>query len=216
MLKRPTFRDLRDETIWLAGLFDGEGCVYMGVSTRKHTKERIDCWLMIGMTHQPTIELAAEILGKISGDPGRVKFRPPSPDARYPATKRKDKWVTATSSKRGTLRALNAMLPFLCTKQIEARLMIQFLERATMTKKYMATKVDLFVADVVRRLKHGDGEAPADAAQLLRGEVIPNQAISGLDGASSEVEGLQTTRVMPKDPSHECPTTLEKDNESVH
>lgn len=216
MLKRPDHKDLRDQINWLAALLDGEGCVYMGISTRKHTTVRVDCWLMVGMTHQPTIEFAAEILRKISGDPCRVSFKPSKSKDRRGYNKR-DQWRVSTSSKQGTLNALRALMPFLYTKQLETRLAIRFLERALTSKHYTATKVDHVVVDVVKRLKGGCGEAPAEAMILLGDEVIPNQATQALDGTSrNRVDGLQTTALTAKNNAqHECPTATDGD-ESVH
>jgi len=183
---------------WLAGIVDGEGCFHF--AARKSKLTFIDCWLQVGMCHKETVDRVARLMSTLSEYKVCARFRRPYADPHGYA--RRDQWIAAVYQKRAMLRITRALLPYLVTKQLEARLVISFLERSISSGKYKATVLDRAMAEVAQKLKLGRGEAPAEANQLL-GEVIPNQATVG----KVAVEGLQTRSVSPNNnPTHECPT----------
>jgi hypothetical protein len=191
--------------------------MYMGLSTRKFAKNCVDCWMLLGMTHKPTVEMAAEIMRELSGDPCRVKWHKPQHDGR--GYKNFGKWKVATSSKRGILNLASALAPFSITKHWEYRLAVLFLRRSVKSAHYRATALDYAIVSVVRRLKKpGCGEAPVrEARELLgvRGNPEPSH-LGRRRKSTGRVEGVQTTAVTPKNNRrHECPAPI-GDNNNVH
>jgi len=151
---------------WLAGLLDGEGCIYMGLSTRKHTTGFIDCKVGLEMTHKITVDYAAAIMREIAPDPFRVKVRKRR-EKRLGGDYRKQQYTASASSQQGTLQLLTVLCPYMVTKQTEARLAIDYLRRATAVTKYRVSERDRTIAECVRRLKKDDLQALADAVRLL-------------------------------------------------
>jgi hypothetical protein len=151
---------------WLAGLLDGEGCIYMGLSTRKHTAGFIDCKVGLEMTHKITVDYAATVMREIAPDPFRVKVRKKR-KKREGGEYKKQQYTASASSQQGTLQLLTVLYPYMVTKQTEARLAIDYLRRATTVTKYRTSERDRAIATCVRRLKKDDLRARADAARLL-------------------------------------------------
>ena len=149
---------------WLAGLIDGEGCVYLGAKRRRgdNMPTFLGCWVGIEMTHRATIERAATLMRELSKDPIRIKERD-----RPLGTKRQ--YIATTSSQLGALQLLVSIHKYLIAKRLEALLIIDYLLRATSVKYYKATALDRRIAKCVKSLKKtGYDRAELVALRLLR------------------------------------------------
>jgi hypothetical protein len=201
------------DTVWLAGLLDGEGCFHFARSTRPHTKRFINAWIFVGMTHEETVERAGEIMRKLSGDPCRVQ-----PKGVAKRRSKKAQWRVGTTSKMGTLRLAKALIPYLVTKRVESLLMIRYLERAVKSGKHQSSNYDFALADMSQLIKKsGCRETYVAALALLDADgdmVILNEAAEGKGSA----ERAETRSVSPNDnPIHERPalSAVSRDDDIV-
>lgn len=106
---------------WVAGLIDGEGCIYIRKRTEKapSRKERSPSYalsLTVKMTHKPTIEELKNIFGV-----GRIHRETPG------KLNKKVSWRWAVSTQEGA-DILRMILPYLKVKREEAELAIEFSE----------------------------------------------------------------------------------------
>ena len=156
----PVFHTTREQQLaWLAGLFDGEGCISMGC-TRKSSPGFIDCKVSLEMAHAETVEYAASIMRLVSRDPIRVHLRKPRGNS-------KQHYTASASSKGGTLDLLTAIIENMVTKRAEAGLAIDYLRRAVEEPHYKSSSLDRAIAECARRLKKSDPTAEADALRIL-------------------------------------------------
>lgn len=206
----------REDIIWLAGIIDGEGCIflmrrtdYVHRESGKHrkgglTRLEIRTALRVCMAHHPTIDRVAGHFWDLVSDPTKVKLQLENRN-----TNRVRRLKNAIVSNRETVRQiLLAVEPFLFTKKMEAQLALLHLDRAHGHVRYRATDYDVMLAELATDLRHGRGEARAQ--EFLR-QVIPSQAAAGQSVTTGATEGVETRGLSPnnKDP-HECPapTTL--------
>jgi hypothetical protein len=108
---------LRDDAIYLAGLFDGEGCVQFLRRNRKKTKKKRTCYynglvcsLDIAMTDKATIYHVKKITGFGSVNI-RIKNKSPSSKPHW-----KDQWRWNVSH-RQAYEIAKHIAPFAVTKQ---------------------------------------------------------------------------------------------------
>ena len=106
---------LREDAIYLAGLFDGEGCVqfhrrYTAKKKGKKGYKCLTCTLDISMTDKPTIEYVRKITGLGSVN-RRIKNTSPSSKAHW-----KDQWRWHASH-RQACKIAKCIAPFAITKQ---------------------------------------------------------------------------------------------------
>ena len=106
---------LREDAIYLAGLFDGEGCVQFHRRYRRVRKGRnphyaLTCTLDISMTHKPTIDYVRKIAG-VGSVNKRVKNTSPSSK---PHWKDQSRWH---KSHRQACKIAKCIAPFSVTKQ---------------------------------------------------------------------------------------------------
>ena len=98
------------EKAWLAGLFDGEGCVW------SRWPKRMNVVTEIKMTHKATIERVNQLfpgrlaVGHLYGWSIKPQFR----------------WTLDT---KGTKEFLNALMPYLVTKKREAEIALLLCDR---------------------------------------------------------------------------------------
>lgn len=189
---------------WLAGLIDGEGCVHLALH---HGKVGITARVEIRMTCQETINRAAEIIAALVREP---------PNRSHQYYKRESDWGTRVQwslyvTKKSTVQCLlESLLPYLITKRLEAGVVLIYLSRACRVKQYRATEYDHMLRKLCSALKHGCGEAQADAEEILRAsQVIPSQAGEGAAKAAGSPEGVQASDPSPNgNDRHECPAPL--------
>jgi len=107
---------LREDAIYLAGLFDGEGCVQFHNRYFRKKKDRpkayrnLTCSLDISMTDRPTIEYVKKITG-VGNVNRRIKNKSPSSKAHW-----KDQWRW-NCSHRQACEIAKCIAPFAVTKQ---------------------------------------------------------------------------------------------------
>ena len=106
---------LREDAIYLAGLFDGEGCVQFHRRYRRVRKGRnphyaLTCTLDISMTDKPTIDHVRKITG-VGSVNKRVKNTSPSSK---PHWKDQYRWH---ASHRQACKIAKCIAPFAVTKQ---------------------------------------------------------------------------------------------------
>ena len=156
---------------WLAGLFDGEGCLFF--ARRKDyrgTNTEIRCDIRICMSHHATIDRGGELLPAVAGDDAVAVYTEQRRDGKKRERPLRDATIHA---RKAVLYILLKLRPYLLTKALEADLAIEYLRRASQAKRYKSTERDRLLADAASGLRHGRGEARAQ--QLLR-QVIPSQA----------------------------------------
>jgi len=105
----------RDDAIYLAGLFDGEGCVqfhrrYRRVRAKKKPYNALTCTLDIAMTDKATIEYVKKITG-FGSVCKRIKNKSPSSKSHW-----KDQWRWNVSH-RQAYEIAKHIAPFAVTKQ---------------------------------------------------------------------------------------------------
>jgi hypothetical protein len=108
---------LETDIAWAAGLFDGEGCVFMARQVRKSRPSlSYSLRLSMSMVHKPTIERFASIVGhgKVVVH-GRDKAR----------CNARDSWQWSTYNAKA-LNVLRMLRPHLVTKAAEADIAAQF------------------------------------------------------------------------------------------
>jgi hypothetical protein len=96
------------EVAWLAGLFDGEGCVW------SRWPKRANVIVEIKMTHRPTLERVNEIF------PGRLVLG----NLSRGALGKRDQWRWSLDT-NGARDFLTLVLPYLVTKREEARIALE-------------------------------------------------------------------------------------------
>jgi hypothetical protein len=189
------------DIVYLAAMIDGEGCIAFARRSDYQPKHRLEVRydIKIAMTCEKTIDYLRDVLCDIAGDDLVKKTDFPRKDGlRY-------QWRVTVSSKEGVYRVLSTCLPYMVTKNLEARLCINYLDRARHFVRYKATDYDRRLAELATALRHGCGEARLEAEELLK-QVTPSQAVLGFAQAESRTEGVEATMVTPKNnPSQERP-----------
>lgn len=200
---------------WLAGLIDGEGCLYLAQRTDKYATRtsrrsgdrveygpyfQVRCDLKLAMADKPTIVYAAGIIAEIVGGTDGIVVR----EERRKTPRARPLWRVELSAKQIINTVLLAIRPYMITKALEADLCLDYLSRALTTSWHRATERDLLQAKLATALRHGSGEARIEALATLD-QVIPSQAIEGTAQAGS-LEGVETRDLTARNNSpHECP-----------
>jgi hypothetical protein len=100
------------EKAWLAGIIDGEGCIYARMEKTGYLKSSVQ----VIMAHLPTMERISQITG------GNA----PKPQTPAPSNKHKA-WRIQFQAQRGAT-LLRQLLPYLVTKKRQAEIFIQLME----------------------------------------------------------------------------------------
>lgn len=103
------------DIIWSAGIFDGEGTVYIK-KTRRGKSEGHVLDMEVSMTHKPTIERLYNTYGIGSFRPCRRK---------NPGEGHRQAWKWSITS-RQAVEVLNLMLPYISTKKEEVLVALEF------------------------------------------------------------------------------------------
>src|SRR3972149_170294 len=192
------------EIAWLAGLLDGEGCVWF--ARRKEYRSatglcEIRASIKLAMACEATVKRAAGMFSIIVGEDLVRCFEEKRREKR-----RRPLWRTEVYSRRGTYEVLRVVEPYLFTKLTEAKLCLRFLERALPHRRYKTESYDCRLAEAATGLRNGRGGARLEAYELLE-QVIPSQAVQGsLFNKEDRTEGVEATTVTHKNnPSQECP-----------
>lgn len=195
-----------DERAWLAGLFDGEGCIFLAIRTDYPTHRSIRCDIRVGMAHHDTVNRVADLFTTITGDEDAVGLA--TEHRRADKTRERPLRTATIHGRKAVLRFLQYIRPLLFTKALEADLAIAYLLKSSGSTRYRTTELDRAMAEAATELRHGRGEARAREL-LLEGQVIPSQAASGPSATMGDAEGVETRGLSPdnKDP-HECPAPI--------
>ena len=194
------------EIAWLAGLLDGEGCVAVRRLSKSPSRQMVQASVELRMNCKETVDRAAVIVAAlVQEEPQRLSQKYANPGASFA---KRTQWGLKVIKKNTVQVLLEALYPYLVTKRLEAGVVLAFLARSAGSKVYRATAFDHMLCELSTQLKKGRGEARADAESVVR-QVIPSQATVGSAQAEGAVEGVQTTRVTPKNNlAHEPPATL--------
>ena len=186
---------------WLAGLIDGEGCIAFMRRTDYVPKHRMEVRydVKIAMACRETVECCYDLIADIVGEDLVKEVY----EERRKVKRRRPLYRCEVSSKEGVYLLLTALLPYLRTKKIEARLCINYLNRARHYKRYRATDFDRRLAELATGIRNGCGEARAEAEELLS-QVIPSQA-EGSELSTSEGVETSSETIATNNQSHECP-----------
>jgi hypothetical protein len=201
-MKQPLSMLDHDELTRLAHMIDGEGCIAFMRRTDYRPEHRLEVRydVKIAMTCERTIRLLGETIAHIVGDDLVKVF-----EERRRVRRRRPLWRVEVSSKRGVYDLLSAVLPYMFTKELEARLCLRYLERALPHKRYHADDYDRRLAEAATALRNGCGEARAEGEALL-GQVIPSQAARGALSEGERAEGVEAMTDRANDePSQERP-----------
>lgn len=194
------------ETAWLAGIVDGEGCIAFLRRTDYVSRDgtnrllEVRCDVKIAMADEDTINFVGQLIAEIVGEDNVRVFCEQRKIART-----RPLWRVEVNSKGGTQTLLKALLPYLVTKRIEALLVLDYLSRSVDSKKYKATDRDRLLAHLATGLRHGSGEARAEALIVLS-QVIPSQA-EGIVLRTSEGVETRSVRNETNTPTQERPAT---------
>lgn len=114
------------EAAWLAGLIDGEGCIWGRWPKKKNVI------VEISMTHKPTLERVQQLFPgrfakKIIGR-GSLSLKP--------------QWCWRTDT-NGTRTLLRALLPYLVTKRREAEIALELCARPVNPIRFDALTVEM-------------------------------------------------------------------------
>jgi len=129
---------------WLAGLVDGEGCLYARHSTK--TQNSIEVRLELQTVSLTMIDAVAEILDALNVSYTREAPRM-QPKSTRPAIRLR---VTPKASLH---KLLTALLPYLVNKRPEAVRLLAFLDAAVAVKHYRLQPADHLVAHDLKALK---------------------------------------------------------------
>lgn len=138
------------ELEWLAGLVDGEGCI------RVHRVKRtgVASEVVVGMTHEPSVRRVASLIERIAGEGAVAVYR------RSPIRLQKQAlWCAKVTSKEGVRSILRMLEPRLRSKRLEARLVLDYVERAAAVRRYVAQDEDRLLCELSSGLKRCDPDA---------------------------------------------------------
>src|SRR5438270_12268163 len=107
-LKECTVREMgTTEAAWLAGFFDGEGCLTSSLGG--HKGKYRSCIISVSNTHLPSLEYCKQVTGA-----GSVIKKADATD------NHKAKWVWQVQSQRNIASILRQLAPYLVTKREKA------------------------------------------------------------------------------------------------
>jgi hypothetical protein len=153
----PTIMITDLDIAWLAGVFDGEGCVYVQRSKRKGDRVVCSVALNIANTSAELVERVVRLERGLGCAPV-VTF-----ESRYT---KKPAYYVKVARKVDALALAKALLPHATSKRAELQMAIWYLERSCKVRQHVATKQELEVLDTIRGVKHGEA-LPESVARLL-------------------------------------------------
>lgn len=149
VLEQPEYPDLpqsendsvgsisRDETVWMAGIIDGEGCIHFRMRSKKEKRKlKLTLRIEIGSASPYMIKRISEIWTKMNFSFQYV----------FQKTYKQDYMRIIVSSLRGCQKVLAAVRPFLTAKAEEADLVLN----------YIAWRLSSFPLYVGRQTKYVD------------------------------------------------------------
>lgn len=197
--------NLREKTIALAWLIEGEGCIaFLRRWDYKPNPFMVRCDIKIAMADRGIIEEAYETICQLVGDDDGVGFY----EERRKIRRRLPLWRVEVNSKSGSLAVLEAIEPFMSRrgmKWMQVQLALNYLRRAASQRWYRQTAADARLADIATDLRHYRGEAYIEAVRILGLDmVIPSQAPVGLryEDADGSGEGVTTSGPSPNGNGH--------------
>ena len=141
---------------YLAGLFDGEGCVLVLKNKRKHVVF-YTVGLDIANNNREVLELSCELLKQQFGV-----------DAKLFSSNVSKKGVVTyhlrVQAKRDALKVINGLLPYLIVKRDQALLAHWYLSRSCIVDKYKPNTLDVDVLEAISTLKRDSQVTPLVAA----------------------------------------------------
>ena len=129
---------------WLAGLVDGEGCLYARHSTK--TQNSIEVRLELQTVSAAMVDSVAQIFDALNISYTREAPRM-QPKSTRPAIRLR------VSSKTSLHKLLTALLPYMVNKRPEAERLLVFLDAAVAVKHYRLQPADHLVAHELKALK---------------------------------------------------------------
>jgi hypothetical protein len=146
---------------YLAGVFDGEGCVHVQRSPRKTRSSSFTVYslhLTIANTSTPLVIRCVSIMEELGVSP--IVER----ETKY--TKKPIHYIKV-QKKRDALVLAKAILPYSQCKRTELELAILYLERACTTDKYKRNAEDVEILDAISALKKPNAMLPESIKILL-------------------------------------------------
>ncbi len=146
---------------WLAGIFDGEGCVYV-LNTKRQSKKsgnRVisSVGLNLANTSPQLVEKYISVLDTIGITP--AVFSEP----RYGT---RTIYYVKVNRKHDALTLARIIVDFATSKQSELRMAIWYLERACKSRQHVASEQDKQVLKAITDVKH-NVDIPASVKRLL-------------------------------------------------
>jgi hypothetical protein len=149
---------VRDTDIaWLAGVFDGEGCVRVQRSKRRGGRCVFSIVLTLANTSTDLVDRYLTIL--------RGLGLTPNVDLATKYTKRPIFYVKV-ARKNEALALARSLAPYATSKRSELRMAILYLERACESTHHTASPHDLEILGAITAVKHG-GLVPSGVNHLL-------------------------------------------------
>lgn len=148
-----------DKLAWLAGLLDAEGC--FGLRMHPKRKAQVLAHFAMGLVDEAGLSVARELVEGIIG-------RKLATNRRAVASKisKRPFFAFQVVAKQDVQKLVEAVLPYLRGKTLEAQLMLDVLSRAA-RGRYIATEYDRALASLSQRIKKGDEEARREAETVL-------------------------------------------------
>lgn len=146
---------------YLAGVFDGEGCVQVQRSKRKArgggTRVVSSILLTIVNTSTPLIEKCISVLAE-NGVSAKIYN-----ELKYGT---RPIFFLRVAKKREVLILARLLLPYAIAKKSELQMAIWYLDRSCAARQHVATAQDVEVLDTISAVKHG-GKIPASVRRLI-------------------------------------------------
>jgi hypothetical protein len=142
---------------WLAGVFDGEGCVYVLNARRPSGRVVSSLMLIMTNTSAPLVEKYIATLDKIGIRPNvnidtKQGTRP--------------LYFVKVSRKRDMLMMAKTIVGYTTAKRAELGMAIWYLERACKVRQYVATEDDKAVLQAISDVKHNK-HVPSQVERML-------------------------------------------------
>lgn len=142
---------------WLAGIFDGEGCVYVQRSRRKGDRIVSSIGILLANTSTALLDKYIAVLSTLGITP-KVNM-----ETRYGT---RPICYVKVARKQEALLLARTIVEYTTAKQTELRLAIWYLSRAVQSRQHVATDQDREVLKAITGAKHGV-EIPASVKRLI-------------------------------------------------
>lgn len=134
------------EIAWCAGLFDGEGCIFIARQRRKAKSDGYSLRIAIAMVHRDTLEMFVARVG------AATRICEHRSRARNTRTSR-DSWQWMIQG-RGAAEILVKLLPYLVTKRAEAEIALRFRDIPRERESHVrATRTTVALEGIRQQLK---------------------------------------------------------------